>query len=257
MEQIKPNEIEKIVKENQFKYIELKGADGKKYGGFNQKPDLLKKKIDSIKQFCNTLPNGIYYLNFKISPVGDIFTYCYNKGNFLNENQIQNFQPIQQTPVVVSQIEKLQTIDEWRKQEAKINELQNELNFLKLESKFQSQLSEAKLPAVENPYLGFMTNTLPLFMPIVDKYFDLEQQKINQKQKAQEQKPIQKKVFKQPFRPVPNLDDKTFEMYLNYLMKLPDEKLEIELVYLKNNNPVILDYLNRNFFNDENPEETI
>ena len=45
MEQIKPNEIEKIVKENQFKYIELKGADGKKYGGFNQKPDLLKKKL--------------------------------------------------------------------------------------------------------------------------------------------------------------------------------------------------------------------
>lgn len=102
-----------------------------------------------------------------------------------------------------------------------------------------------------------MTNTLPLFMPIVDKYFDLEQQKINQKQKAHEQNPIQKKVFKQPFRPVPNLDDKTFEMYLNYLMKLPDEKLEIELVYLKNNNPIILDYLNRNFFNDENPQETI
>ena len=54
-----------------------------------------------------------------------------------------------------------------------------------------------------------------------------------------------------------NLDDKNFEMYLNYLMKLPDDKLELELVYLKNNNPQILDYLNRNFFNDENPEETI
>ena len=122
MEQIKPNEIEKIVKENQFKYIELKGADGKKYGGFNQKPDLLKKKIDSIKQFCNTLPNGIYYLNFKISPVGDIFTYCYNKGNFLNENQIQNFQPIQQAPVV-SQIEKLQTIVLLKKQTKVVSEL--------------------------------------------------------------------------------------------------------------------------------------
>ncbi len=45
MNEIKPAEIEKIIKENQFKYIELKGADGKKYGGFNQKPDLLKKKI--------------------------------------------------------------------------------------------------------------------------------------------------------------------------------------------------------------------
>jgi len=261
MNEIKPAEIEKIIKENQFKYIELKGADGKKYGGFNQKPDLLKKKIESIKQFCNNLPDGIYYINFKISPGGDLFTYCYNKGNFLKDNHLSNFQPMAQMPAAVSQIEKLQTIDEWRKQENKINELQNELNFLKLESKFAAQLSEAKLPTPENPYLGFMQNSLPIFLPIIDKYFDLEQQKINQKQNNQVQnnrtQPIINKVIKPLFRPVPELNDKNFEIYLNYLMKLDDSNLEKELLYLKTNNPNILDYLNRNFFNDENNENPI
>ena len=40
-------------------------------------------------------------------------------------------------------------------------------------------------------------------------------------------------------------------------MKLDDLKLENELLYLKDNNPNILDYLNRNFFNDENNENPI
>ncbi len=258
MNEIKPAEIEKIIKENQFKYIELRGADGKKYGGYNQKPEQLKKKIESIKQFCINLPNGIYYINFRIMPGKDIFTYCFNKGNFLQENHLQNFQPMAQMPAAVSQIEKLQTIDEWRKQENKINELQNELNFLRLESKFAAQLSEAKIPTPENPYLGFMQNSLPIFLPIIDKYFDLEQQKINQKQNAQI-KPEQNvnKIFKPLFRPVPELNDKNFEIYLNYLMKLDDSILEKELLFLKTNNPDILDYLNRNFFNDENNENPI
>lgn len=257
MNEIKPNEIDKILKENQFKYLELKGADGKKYGGYNQNPATLKKKVESIKQFCSNLPDGIYYINFKISPQGDIFTYCYNKGNFLNDHRPNNMQMISAQVPQVSQIEKLQTIDEWRKQEAKINELQNELNFLKLESKFTSQLAETKIPVPENPILGFFTNSLPLFMPIVEKYFDLEQQKINNSKNIPPQILPPKKSYLQTFRPVPEMNDRNFEIYLNYLMKLPDDQLEKELIYLKANNPDILNYINNNFFENESNENPI
>jgi len=256
MQEIKPEQLHEIIESQQFKYVELKGMDGKKYGGYNQTPADLKKKVESIKKFCSTVPDGIYYLNFKISPTGTVFPYVYNKGNIdLKESATATAAPIfLQAP---KELEKFQTLEEWKRQEARIKELEAELERLKLEITFDRKLAEIAKPEPENPLIGFATNILPMFTPVIEQYMSLKEREISLKEKApvQQINPLKTRIMKKhPFRPVPALETQDFNRYLDFLDGLNNEALKAELNYLSEKAPETVEWLKNNYFEFETDE---
>lgn len=254
MTEIKPEQIDNVIKENQFKYVELRGTDGRKYGGYNQRPADLNKKIDSIKKFCKSVPDGLYYMNFKINPNGDCFSYIFKKGNVaLSETTSATPTPsIIQIPAPVAQLEKFQTLDEWKRQEAKIKELEAELERLKLEVSFNNKLAEIQQPEPENPILGFAQNILPLFQPVVEQYMNLKEREISLKEKQTAAQPVTPQKFtkvvkKHPFRPVPGVDSIDFNKYLEFIDGLTDEQMNVELLHVQQNKPEVFEWLQNNY----------
>lgn len=224
----KPDEIEKIMKEGQFKYVELVSRD-KRFGGYNFNPAALKDKINQIKKFLVTLPDDLYYLNFKINQKGDVFQYTYNKGNKLM-NEAPSIPIVYNTP-----LEKFQTLEEWKKQEQKINELEKELELMKLKEQFKGMNEAPAKEPEKNAFIGFAENVLPTFVPFLDKYFQLKEKELNLKERQKAPFPQRKVIAK--YRPVPDPSDPNFHHYLSYFEGLSDQAAEAEVQFLKINKP--------------------
>jgi hypothetical protein len=239
----KPQDIEKIAKDFQYKYIELQSSDGRKLAHYNNTPARLGAKIKDINSLLTKQPDGLYYLNYKISPKGDIFQFAYNKGNInMNENN--------PTPMIINtmppnnnNLEKFQTLQEWKRQEQEISELKNKIALMEMERNFNGTEEEQEEPT--SVLKGFAENILPTFMPILDKYLSLREREVKvNEQKVQ--KPMYKKVAK--FRPIPNIDDPNFLAYEAYFSKLSDQAASDEMTFLETNNKTIFDYLNRKYY---------
>lgn len=244
MVNINPEDINNIIKTYKYKYVSL--SNGKnKFGGFNKTPNVLPKKVQEIKELLINLPNDIYYINFRMSPGGDTFTYQYNKGHL--SEQMPSMTPIIMQP---TQLEKFQTLDEWKKQEMLISELKQEIAMLKM----QQQMATLKEPEPEpiNPVMGFAQNILPMFMPLADKYFQQKDRELAIKEKAAAAaKPIVKKVIKK-FRPLPDLNDPNLNAYINYFDSLSDQDAENELQHVATAKPDLYNYLSETFYPEEN-----
>jgi hypothetical protein len=247
--QILPEQIEQVVQDGQFKYIKLTGADLKEYGGWNKTPAELKKKIQSIREHIQKLPAGNYFLHFKINPRGDEWKYIYQK-----ESLSQNGSPA--APVIIqapgSQLEKFQTIDEWKRQELRIKDLEKELELLKFRNEIKEQLNEKP---EENPIQGFAANILPQFVPLFDRYMDLQDRKIQaqviQSKQLTQATAVNKSPAVKPFRPVPDVNSDMWESYLDYLDNLSDERFSREIFYLKTKQPEIYKAVNDAFTDEE------
>lgn len=240
MNTIKPQDIERIVKDNQYKYIELMNNEGKPLAHFNNRPVLLNEKIKNIKDLLSKKPDGLYYINFKLSPKGDVWQYVYNKGNVnLNEQPA----PIFINTPAANNIEKFQTLDEWKRQEKLISELQQKIALLEMQQNFNGVEEEEE----EEPSMlkGFAENILPTFMPIVDKYLSLKEREIDMNEKRAT-RPMIRKVPK--FRPVPDLNDQNFGAYEVYFSKLSDQAASSEMNFLESNKPNVYEYLNRKYY---------
>jgi DNA gyrase/topoisomerase IV subunit A len=242
----KPQDIEKIARDFQYKYIELQSSDGRKLAHYNNTPARLGAKIKDINSLLSKQPDGLYYLNYKISPKGDIFQFAYNKGNI---NLSENSTPIIISPPVqnINNLEKFQTLQEWKRQEQEISELKNKIALMEMERNFNGVEEEQEEP--KNSILGFAENILPTFMPIIDKYLSLREREV----KVNEQKvhkPMYKKVVK--FRPIPNITDPNFSAYEAYFSKLSDQAASEEMNFLETNNKPIFDFLNRKYYEESN-----
>jgi hypothetical protein len=242
----KPQDIEKIARDFQYKYIELQSNDGRKLAHYNNTPARLGAKIKDINSLLSKQPDGLYYLNYKISPKGDIFQFAYNKGNI---NMSENSTPIIISPPVqnINNLEKFQTLQEWKRQEQEISELKNKIALMEMEKNFNGVEEEQEEP--KNAILGFAENILPTFMPILDKYLSLREREV-QVNEQKVQKPMYKKVVK--FRPIPNLTDPNFSAYEAYFSKLSDQAASEEMNFLETNNKTIFDFLNRKYYEESN-----
>lgn len=243
------NDIDKLINDNQYKYVELINREQKKFGGYNATPKDLKNKITQIKKFLNNLPDDIYFLNFRISPRGDTFTYQYIKGTpNLSETPQQISTPV---PITFnsSPIEKFQTIEEWKRQEKKIAELERELELLKLKSEIKETLSENKEPE-KNVYLSFAENVLPSVLPIVDKFFQLKEREINLRE---QQQPAQPQQQKQPgtIKKIPAMGTPEYEQFCFDFEAMPDTMAENLLNRLQSTHPDIYKDLNTRFYESE------
>jgi hypothetical protein len=247
MQQIKPQEIDKIAKDYQYKYLELMSADGRKLAHYNNTPSKLNSKIKDIKDLLTKQPDGLYYLNFKISPKGDVFQFVYNKGNV---NMSEGSAPV---PVIINQanpgtLEKFQTLQEWKRQEQEISELKQKIALMEMQKNLTPELEEAE---PENPIKGFAENVLPMFMPILDKYLSLKEKEIEITEKKSNT-PMFRKVAK--FRPVPDLNDQNFGAYEAYFNKLSDQAASMEMNFLETNKKPVYDYLNRKYYEETTNE---
>jgi hypothetical protein len=248
METFNPNDIAELCNKWQYKYCELVSSS-KKYGGYNQTPKDLKTKLTSIKKYLQELPNDIYFLNCKISPKGDIFTYKYNKGN-LSENTTPVVYPVINN---AAPLEKFQTLEEWKKQELTINSLRNELELLKMQNQIKESLQEPEQEEKENKILGCAENILPQFMPVLDRYFNIKEKELEIKSKALDKKPAPvpaKKIIKK-FRPLPETTGENLQAYFNYFINLTDSQAADELTYVSTQKPDLYNLLITKFYEDE------
>ena len=242
MNTIKPQDIEKTIRDFQYKYIELMAADGRKLAHYNPTPSKLPAKVKDIKELLNKQPDGLYYVNFKISPKGDIFQFMYNKGNV-------NLNEAAPAPVIINHsapanLEKFQTLQEWKRQEQEISELKQKIAMLEMEKNL-SNADESESEPEPSGLQGFAENILPMFMPIVDKYLSLKEREIKVTE-AKASRPMVRKVAK--FRPVPNLQYPNFGAYEAYFNKLTDNGAAVEMDYLEKANNEVYNYLNRKYY---------
>ena len=245
-----PEQIDKIIADNQYKYLELTSRT-KKYGGYNATPKDLKAKITQVKKFLQNLPDDLYIINFKISPRGDTFPYEYIKGKpILSEGPTPSPQII---PIYQNNLEKFQTLEEWKKQERLINDLQKELELLKFKDQLKSTLSENQ-EAPKNNLIGFAETILPNVMPVLDKFFELRERELNIKEQQLKRAPAPKIVKTKQHIQVPEPGQPGYTEYLQMFEALSDNEAERELNYLKNKqHAVYADLINR-YYTDEGQE---
>jgi len=232
---ITADQIDQVINDGQFKYLKLTSSDGKEFGGWNATPGALKKKIQSVREHIAKLPTGQYILHFRISPGKTEWKYILNRGTETTGGGLSA------APVIITQplaeLEKFQTLDEWKRQEQRIKDLEKQVEIMQLEQLYKSQLSEKP---VETPMQGFAEKILPTFLPLVDRYFDLEEKKLNRVQtqpQPQTRNIVPKSTVKHPFRPAPVPGSELFAKYLEFIDQLNDTAFTRELVYLKHNQP--------------------
>lgn len=230
---ITADQIDQVINDGQFKYLKLTSSDGKEFGGWNATPGALKKKIQSVREHIAKLPAGQYILHFRISPGKTEWKYILNRGVETNGGGLSA------APVIITQplaeLEKFQTLDEWKRQEQRIKDLEKQVEIMQLEQQYRSQLNEKP---VETPMQGFAEKILPSFLPLVDRYFDLEEKKLNRvPPPAQTRTMVPKSTVKHPFRPAPVPGSELFTKYLEFVDQLNDTAFTRELVYLKHNQP--------------------
>jgi hypothetical protein len=245
-----PEQIDKIIADNQYKYLELTSRT-KKYGGYNATPKDLKAKIAQVKKFLQNLPDDLYIINFKISPRGDTFPYEYIKGKpILNESPTPSPQII---PIYQNNLEKFQTLEEWKKQERLINDLQKELELLKFKDQLKSTLSENQ-EAPKNNLIGFAETILPNVMPVLDKFFELRERELNIKEQQLKRAPAPKIVKTKQHIQVPEPGQPGYTEYLQMFEALSDSEAERELNYLKNKQHAAYADLIKRYYTDEGQE---
>lgn len=249
--EIKSNQIAGIISKNDFKHINLMGTE-KTFQHFNRLPKDLKKKIISIQKDIKQNPEEKFSISCKRIPNGDLWVYQIENKNYLSESPVQT-----QSPMFYQnsqQLEKFQTLDAYKMQMEKIAELQKEIELMKMESMYKSQLNEK--PA-DDPMKSFSTNIMPMFIPLLEKYMDNQTLKNQIKLNESGQKTnVQKQPAKTGFRPIPDIDSDRWESYIDYLENLSDQEFEKELKYLSmykiDHYKVIYDI----FLNEDQTEET-
>lgn len=229
---ITPDQIPQIVSDGSFKHICLLGK-GKNYGGFNKDPKVIKTKIAEIKKLIQKNPEENFVINCKMNINGDIWQYQINTGN-LSEHQSTPSPVIYQH---TSELEKFQTLDAYKKQLERINELEKEIEILKMKTMYESQLNEKP---VKNQIQGFAESMIPIVVPMFDRFMDLQNRKLNQ----QEKKPVlSSQPITKPYRPIPSIDSESFQMYITWIDGLNDLQFQREMMYVKKFNPDVYQYL--------------
>ena len=245
--EIKSNQIAGIISKNDFKHINLMGTE-KTFQHFNRLPKDLKKKIISIQKDIKQNPDEKFSISCKRVPNGDLWVYRIENKNNLSESPVQS-----QSPMFYQnsqQLEKFQTLDAYKMQMEKIAELQKEIELMKMENMYKSQLNEKP---IDDPMKSFSTNIMPMFMPLLEKYMENQtiKNQIKLNESGNKQKPVQKPIVKTGFRPIPEINSDRWESYLDYLENLNTQDFETEIKYLQNYKPDHYKIIYDTFLNEE------
>lgn len=235
-------QLKSIATQQGYKLAALENSKGERIQPFNKMTVAINKQLDTItnRLTADLFDDGVYYVlmaqNINKSKSADRYPTVKGK---LNPDDLK--EPIQTQPItIVHPSQEVLTYEAALNYQQTISDLKNEIALLKLErTSLQEQLQEA---LDENELSGeemkpsnlqtFLKEALPSVTPILDRYFDLEEKKLNLLQLKQERKPLQRTNSREQHKkviPIKTGSQQHLELIELYYNKKIDDKLSTEL----------------------------
>lgn len=238
-------QLKTIAAQQGYKMAALETSNGERVQPFNKISVPINKQLDTItnRLMADLFEDGIYYVlmaqNINKSKSADRYPTVKGK---LNPNDLKEPVNTPSQPITIVQpAQEVLTYEAALKYQQTISDLKNDIARLELEkTSLQEQLQEA---LDENELSGeemqpsnlqtFLKEALPSVTPILDRYFDLEEKKLNLLQLKQERKPIQRsssnKSEHKKIIPIVTGSQQHLELIELYYNKKLDDKLSKEL----------------------------
>lgn len=266
------NQLKKLSKEQGYKLAALENQQGKRLQAFNKLTTKVDTQLNTIATRLSSeiYEDGIYciLLSRTINGMTDADRYNIIKGE-LKPNHIE----LKETPIIHAKAEEVLTWASALSMQQQISNLTAEVKQLKFENNLlQSQLDALEEDDSDNlsqgtnsnlneitksPTLSFLSETIPSLLPIIDKYFEQEDKKLQLKE-------LELKAKKTPLNPIRKPIEVGTQAHLNiiehYYTTNQDDKLSRELDKLeKFNNALYLEVckkLNIDIEEEEEEEES-
>lgn len=235
-------QLKSIATQQGYKLAALENSKGERIQPFNKMTVAINKQLDTItnRLTADLFDDGVYYVlmaqNINKSKSADRYPTVKGK---LNPDDLK--EPIQTQPItIVHPAQEVLTYEAALNYQQTISDLKNEIALLKLErTSLQEQLQEAldenELSGEEmksSNFQTFLKEALPSVTPILDRYFDLEEKKLNLLQLKQERKPLQRTNSREQHKkviPIKTGSQQHLELIELYYNKKMDDKLSTEL----------------------------
>lgn len=236
------SQVEKKLLETGAKFLRLTTLEGSVIVPFNQMGKPWKPRYNEIVRKIPTLPDGVYIFQAQdtLSPGAYSHKIVYGKGNFepLTEAPSQAVQVKSETPLlsVETAVENVRKSSEALAENSylkkEVEALKAEIERLKTELQAVEYLEdEEETEEEENPGMNWLKETIPALLPLADRYFDLEEKKLNFQREKHLSKngtgtqgkgkpklpPIGSPQFNEMVEEISGLSDKDFEIVMKKL----------------------------------------
>lgn len=226
-------ELDKICKENGFKFACLEDAYGERLITFNGANSDVTKRMAEIKRRLENdiTPSGIYYVLFanNIREKAKPQKFAYAKGDVSKQNTNgQNVIQLVKSEQVLSwdsALKYMQEIQELKSANAQLlttnGYLQQRIDELEADLE-ELDKGSALEDGNQNGLLTFLKDSAPTLVSALDRYFDLEEKKLN----VQSNKPIIQQGAQQNTRKLMKIGS---QEHLDLIEKLYKEQNEVAL----------------------------
>lgn len=239
-------QLKTLVKDQGYKMAALTNQQGEKIVPFNT----YKKTATNLDAQFQTIqtrlksdkyPDGVYFvlLTYNIRESGNPHSYPITKGRVSAEELIETEKKITSSPVTI--IEKANSVLSWEsavQMNKQIAELKAQITQLTFENaQHQKTINEMQTQEPEglseaeptNNILKFLSEAMPTFTPLADRFFDLENRKLDLKQMQLQKKnsPPAKQAAER--KPITVGSQEHMTIIEHYFNKDDDDKLNDEL----------------------------
>lgn len=211
MKTYKPIELTAIAKQQGYKLCCLENSRGERLQPFNKVTVPINKQMEIIKNrlAADLFPDGIYYMLFahSISKSKNPDKYPIVKGKVSKET-LNEQQPI---TIVQSPNNEVLSWEAALAYQKEISDLKSEVKTLQMEIAYLNQQLEEEDDSLkdgenksspENSIVTFLKETIPAFIPMFDKHFELQERKLNLEEMKLNKKPVQMVNSKQAGKPI-------------------------------------------------------
>lgn len=227
-----------------YKLAALENSKGERVQPFNKITVSLTKQFDTITNRLKSdlFDDGLYYvlLSQSISKSKNADRYPIVKGKLTADDLKEHTNPV--NIIHTTPAQEVLTYEAALNYQQTISDLKNEISLLKLErtnlmeqlqeALDENELSENTQPS-ENMMQTFLKEAMPSVMPVLDRYFDLEEKKLNLLELKANKKPTQQKTVFRPQTekriPIVTGSQQHLELIELYYKKDLDDKLGLEL----------------------------
>ena len=244
-------QLKTLANQQGYKLAALENSKGERLQPFNNIKVVINKQLDTItnRLMSELFDDGVYYVLMAstINKTKSADRYPIIKGN-INPNEIKEDKT---NPItIVHSPEQVLTYQAALDYQQTISDLKNEIALLKLErtnlleqlqeALDENELSENTAPT-ENIMQTFLKEAMPSVTPILDRYFDLEEKKLNLLELKATRKPLQRQTnntIRQPQKKIHIVtgSQQHLELIEMYYKKQMDDKLGAELDKLEDFN---------------------
>jgi hypothetical protein len=238
-------QLKTLATQQGYKLAALENSKSERVQPFNKINIALNKQLDTItnRLTSDLFEDGLYYvlLSQSISKSKNADRYPIVKGKLSPDDLKDATTPV--NIIHTTPAQEVLTYEAALAYQQTISDLKNEINLLKLErTSLQEQLQEAldenelsePTAPSENMMQTFLKETMPSVMPVLDRYFDLEEKKLNLLELKAGKKPMQRSNNVQRPQPEKRIQIVTgsqqhLELIEIYYKKNQDDKLGLEL----------------------------